>query len=227
MGEDPQARPEAPPADDQFPAIAQEQVVWMFGTRRTGSTWLGFMLRDLPGGHKWGEPLIGGLIGDFYYNFEDKTGKNHIFSPVYRDLWQSWIRRLVCEGAAARAPDLVSSDGFMVIRDPHGTNGAPVLCEAMPASRLLILVRDPRDIVASMADAHQSGGWMASGRRSRAASGAARAPTRPRTIRSSSRAHGPSAWSGSSNRPAAPTRSTRARRPSSATRTSGSTRWPR
>lgn len=147
-------------AGDQFPAVDQEQVVWMFGTRRTGSTWLGFMLRDLPGGHKWGEPLLGTFIGDFYYKFQDKTGRNHIFSPAYRDLWQSWVRRLVCEGVAARAPGMASGNGYMVIRDPHGTVGAPILCECLPRSRLLILVRDPRDVVSSMADAHQSGGWM-------------------------------------------------------------------
>jgi len=142
------------------PAIAQSKVVWMFGARRTGSTWFAQMLGDLPRIHKWGEPLIGELIGGFYYRLQDKTGRNHIFAPEFRDLWMSWIRRLVCEGAAARAPRLVERDGFMVIRDPHGTIGAPILCQALPNSKLIVLVRDPRDIVASMADAHQSGGWM-------------------------------------------------------------------
>lgn len=145
---------------DNPPAIAQSKVVWMFGARRTGSTWFAQMLSDLPRIHKWGEPLIGELIGGFYYRLEDKIGRNHIFAPEFRDLWLSWIRRLVCEGAAARASRLIESDGFMVIRDPHGTVGAPILCEALPHSKLIVLVRDPRDIVASMADAHQLGGWM-------------------------------------------------------------------
>ena len=145
---------------DTPPAISPDKVVWMFGTRRTGSTWLGFMLRDLPGGHKWGEPLIGELIGGFHERFADRKSKNHIFSPEYRDLWLSWVRRLTCEGAAARSPSLVDDEGFIVIRDPHGTVGAPLLCEALPESKLLILIRDPRDVVASMVDAHQSGGWM-------------------------------------------------------------------
>ena len=144
----------------EVPAISDDKIVWMFGTRRTGSTWLGFMLRELPGGAKWGEPLIGELIGGFYERFSDRTAPNFIFSPEHRDLWLGWIQRLVCEGAAARFPRLIDGDGFVVIREPHGTLGAPLLCEALPRSRVLVLVRDPRDVIASITDAHTEGAWL-------------------------------------------------------------------
>ncbi len=37
----------------------------------------------------------------------------------------------------------------MVIKEPHGAQGAPLLMEALPESRMILLVRDPRDVVAS------------------------------------------------------------------------------
>jgi hypothetical protein len=39
--------------------------------------------------------------------------------------------------------------------------GAPLLMEALPESRMILLVRDPRDVVASNLDAHKEGTWTA------------------------------------------------------------------
>jgi hypothetical protein len=39
--------------------------------------------------------------------------------------------------------------------------GAPLLMEALPESRMILLVRDPRDVVASNLDAHKGGTWTA------------------------------------------------------------------
>lgn len=44
-----------------------ENVVWMFGTGRSGSTWLSDMMDDLPNHAVWREPLVGALFGHLYY----------------------------------------------------------------------------------------------------------------------------------------------------------------
>src|SRR3954447_25440749 len=46
--------------------IAPEQLVWVFGFARSGTTWLGRMLSDLGSNELWNEPLVGALFGDFY-----------------------------------------------------------------------------------------------------------------------------------------------------------------
>ena len=46
-----------------------------------------------------------------------------------------------------------------MIKEPHGAQGAPLLMEALPESRMILLVRDPRDVVASTLDARREGGW--------------------------------------------------------------------
>jgi Sulfotransferase domain len=41
--------------------------------------------------------------------------------------------------------------------------GAVLLAEALPESRMVLLVRDPRDYTASWVDAHKEGGWRSGG----------------------------------------------------------------
>jgi hypothetical protein len=48
----------------------------------------------------------------------------------------------------------------LVIKEPHGSAGAPVLLRALPRSRLILLVRDPRDTISSALDAFDKGMWQ-------------------------------------------------------------------
>ena len=131
------------------------RVVWVFGTGRGGTTWLASMLAEF--GARWNEPHVGALFGEFYYErAAHKRGRVGILGEPHRDLWLRHIRRMVLEGAKVRYPDLW---GYLVIKEPHGTTGAPLLSEALPESRLVSLVRDPRDVVASALDAHKDGSW--------------------------------------------------------------------
>jgi hypothetical protein len=47
--------------------IRPENLVWIFGAARTGSTWLGSMMADLNGDDWWHEPMVGYLFGQHYH----------------------------------------------------------------------------------------------------------------------------------------------------------------
>jgi hypothetical protein len=47
-----------------------------------------------------------------------------------------------------------------VVKEPNGSIGSPLLMEAMPESRMILLVRDPRDVIASALDASRQGSWV-------------------------------------------------------------------
>jgi hypothetical protein len=70
----------------------------------------------------------------------------------------SSIRDLTLKVAARKFPE---ADGeYLVIKEPNGSIGAPLLMEALPESRMILLVRDPRDAVASALDARRKDGWL-------------------------------------------------------------------
>lgn len=144
--------------------IKAENIVWIFGTARTGSTWLSSMMEELPDFALWNEPYVGTLFGPTFY----KLGWNliggrgaGILSPRYAGVWLKSVRSLVLDGANARFPE-VDGDGFLVVKEPHGSVGAPAIMSALPESRMILLVRDPRDVVASILDAASESGWRKS-----------------------------------------------------------------
>ena len=147
------------------PGVRPENIVWIFGTGRSGSTWLGSMMEGLDGYDMWNEPLVGYLFGNFYYFRVGgrKLGRHSILGEPYKETWLGPMRDLVLGGAAARFPEF-GRGGYLVIKEPNGSIGAPLLMEALPESRMIFLIRDPRDVVASSMDARSEGSWL-SGRR--------------------------------------------------------------
>jgi hypothetical protein len=141
--------------------VAAENIVWIFGTGRSGSTWLGSMMESLDGCAMWNEPLVGNLFGNFHYFRVGgrKPGRQYILGEPYKETWLGPMRDLVLGGATARFPELIGG-GYLVIKEPNGSIGSPLLMEALPESRMIFLIRDPRDVVASSMDARNEGSWL-------------------------------------------------------------------
>lgn len=142
-----------------------ERIVWIFCVGRSGSTWLASMMRDIEENALWDEPLVGALFGEFYYlRAAHRRGEGGILGEPYRDTWMGTIRSLVLAGASARYPELMDTS-YLIIKEPHGSIGAPLLSEALPESKFVFLIRDPRDATASALDGQREGGWSSETRR--------------------------------------------------------------
>src|SRR5918994_3945845 len=140
--------------------VEPEKVVWIFGSGRSGSTWLSSMMGEIEGHTLWGEPWVGALFGNYYYSAVNKRGRTNpqFILGRHKDSWLRSIRYFVLDAAAATFRDL-SEDDYLIIKEPNGSIGAPLMMEALPESRMILLARDPRDVIASSMDARREGGW--------------------------------------------------------------------
>jgi len=141
-------------------AIAPENIIWIFGTARVGSTWLAHMMEELENYRVWREPWVGLLFGEFYYERARnwQYDNKHFILGLHKETWLRSIRYFVLDGAEATFPKM-DSDDLLVIKEPNGSIGAPLMMEALPESRMILLIRDPRDVIASTLDAEKSTSW--------------------------------------------------------------------
>lgn len=146
--------------------LSPANVVWIFCVARSGSTWLASMMGEMENTEIWKEPRVGHLFGEFYENNpKAKTeSANFIMGTPTRPAWISSIRHFVLTGARYAFPTLGPND-FLVVKEPGGGVGAPFLMDALPESRMILLVRDPRDVVSSSLDATREGSWQKEQRR--------------------------------------------------------------
>jgi ubiquinone/menaquinone biosynthesis C-methylase UbiE len=112
------------------------------------------MMAELEDHAVWHEPLIGALFGGFYYGLVHNAHRasEEFVLGSRRGVWLKGIRSFFLDGANARFPGFAPK-GFLVVKEPNGSVGAPLLMEALPESRMILLLRDPRDVAASGMDA--------------------------------------------------------------------------
>lgn len=147
--------------------VRPENMVWVFGygSGRSGTTWLGRMFHDLSGCSLWSSPRVGDLFGHFYYKHistkRNFKRKEHIMGAE-KDAWLAPMRSFILDSANARYPRFIHSSGedrYLVVNEIHGSLGAPLIMEALPESRMILMMRDPRDVAASVLDGSREGSW--------------------------------------------------------------------
>jgi hypothetical protein len=162
----------------------EERLVWIFGSPRSGSTWLLQMLAGHPAVVGVNEPLIGWYLGPFLSDLPgfsadgltpdrftlrqvQATKRDSFFATEFRDDWEPGLRRLMRRRFAAQLGHqsaLPAGPGRTVVavKEPNGSQSADLIMATLPKSRLLVLLRDGRDVVDSELAGNLSGSWVPS-----------------------------------------------------------------
>jgi hypothetical protein len=152
------------------------RLAWIFGSSRSGSTWLLRMLSELERVIPIDDPHIGhhlgvwrpiplawatakdppklGTLADF-----KRKKRDYLFS----DTWVPQLRELISARFEAQAAqDMESAGGIddpiVVVKEP-GSHAADTIMDLFPESSLIFLLRDGRDVVDSWLDAYKDGSW--------------------------------------------------------------------
>jgi hypothetical protein len=164
-------------------ATFEERLVWIFGSSRSGSTWLLRMLSDFAGVVPIDDPHLGHHLGvwrpiplawaasteptpELSHLLEVKAAeRGYLFAERYRESWWEPLRTLIRARFEAQAGDArgeLAGVPTYVVKEP-GSQVAPLLAELFPRSKLIFLLRDGRDVVDSWLAAHQEGSWAIRG----------------------------------------------------------------
>ena len=159
----------------------ESRIVWIFGSPRSGSTWLLELLGEHEAVVPVNEPLIGWFLGpivsdlpgvdpeglrtgDFTLRRLQREKRSQFFSDEFRDAWLPGLGRLIRERLYAEAarypPRAPLSRSLVAVKEPNGSQSADVLMEALPRSRMVFLLRDGRDVVDSELAASRAGSWV-------------------------------------------------------------------
>lgn len=142
----------------------ESNLVWIFASPRSGTSWLAMRLLS----HNTllvNEPLIGKHLGSLPYRNVDAIVRDYevrnddpqyFFSRQYESVWKKYVRKLILNRIYAQVQ---TYDKHVIIKEPNGSMGADILSQCLPTCKIILILRDGRDVIDSMLDYSKFTPW--------------------------------------------------------------------
>jgi len=143
----------------------EKKLIWIFGTPRSGSTWLGKEILKREGIKVWDEPMLGAQLGAFrddpsiywhlmkgeygvkFQRIIDQDRPGILFNFKFENEWKESLRNLIF----SRLLPKFGSSGYnnIIIKAPNESHASDIIMKCFPNSKLVFLIRDGRDVIDS------------------------------------------------------------------------------
>jgi len=142
----------------------EENIVWVFASPRSGTSWLALQLLSF-NTLQLNEPQIGFHLGtphpqitDSFSRYFDIFNKepNYFFSNKFSNTWNYFLRKLILNRIQSQFQNLSKK---IIIKEPNGSIGVDIISNCLPESKIIILLRDGRDVVDSIIDSKILDSW--------------------------------------------------------------------
>jgi hypothetical protein len=155
----------------------ETRMIWIFGSGRSGSSWLMRLLQPHHQVAVLDEPALGEHLVQlrsrsdpekglrlFHYNDVRSEDPSYFFCREYADFLRPLLRELVLARFNHHLERILSAPSLppglrVVIKEPNGSHAADLIMSLVPGSSLIFLVRDGRDVVDSALAATLGESW--------------------------------------------------------------------
>ncbi len=135
----------------------EARLAWIIGCGRTGSTWLAEMLGDLPRIRRWHEPYFGRFFQHVNERPEERDRRASFFVKRHETIWIDGLRAMFFKMVFERFPQF--GRHCLVVKEVNTPECYPWLQRVFPQARLILLQRDPFDVLDSFLDLQKPGSW--------------------------------------------------------------------
>ena len=135
--------------------ILERNLVWVFSMPRSGTTWFATRLLSYEN-HTMDEPKITREIITDENFVARRNSVDYFLSNQYSEEWKPLLRKMILNRIYMQFRDL---SNYIIIKEPHGSF-ADIISDCMPKSRIIVLLRDGRDVLDSKMDGYMEGGWI-------------------------------------------------------------------
>jgi hypothetical protein len=134
-----------------------DHIAWVTGCGRTGSTWLSEMLDEIPGMRRWHEPYFGRFLKHVHERPAERERPTSFFASEYQHVWMHGLRDMFYGMVAQRYPRI--GEYSLIIKEVNTPELFDWILSLFRSSRMILLIRDPFDILDSYLSLLKPGSW--------------------------------------------------------------------